>query len=97
MREVDDKIIYALNSSIPTESFKGTVDGTSKCKELYNQLQISYKARDSAIRNCIMMSADEIKKLKDVRENSTDDIVVNKKFKSEQRKVSLYNFVYLTD
>lgn len=87
MREVDDNIIYALNHSIPTESFKGSVDGTNKCKDLYNELEISYKSRDSAIRNCILMSATELKKLKGERDISRDDITLSKKFKSEQRKV----------
>lgn len=89
MREVDDKIIYALNSSVPTESFKGLVDGTSKCKDLHNQLQISYRQRDTAIRDCILLSANEVKRLKEERESNTNDIALNKLFKSEQRKVSL--------
>ena len=38
MRLIDDKIVYALNTSIPTASFKGKIDPTSKCKELYHQV-----------------------------------------------------------
>ena len=38
MRLIDDKIVYALNTSIPTASFKEKIDPTSKCKELYLQV-----------------------------------------------------------
>ena len=38
MRLIDDKIVYALNTSIPTASFKEKIDPTSKCKELYHQV-----------------------------------------------------------
>ena len=38
MRELDDKIIYALNNSIPTVSFKGQIDVNVKCKDLYHQV-----------------------------------------------------------
>jgi hypothetical protein len=35
---LDDKIIYMLNTSIPTDSFKGQVDPSSSCKELFEQV-----------------------------------------------------------
>lgn len=38
MRILDDKIIYMLNTSIPTDSFKGQVDPSSTCKELFDQV-----------------------------------------------------------
>jgi hypothetical protein len=38
MRILDDKIIYMLNTSIPPDSFKGQVDPSSSCKELYDQV-----------------------------------------------------------
>ena len=42
MRFLDDKIIYALNSSLPTDSFKGKVDGSAACKDLYDQASMFY-------------------------------------------------------
>ena len=38
MRVIDDKIVYALNNSIPTTSFKGQVDASEKCKELHQEV-----------------------------------------------------------
>lgn len=40
MRTLDDKIIYVLNTSIPTDSFKGQIDASSSCKELFDQVEI---------------------------------------------------------
>ncbi|KAF4533395.1 hypothetical protein B566_EDAN003688 [Ephemera danica] len=40
MRVLDDKIIYSLNTSIPTESFKNQVDSVNTCKQLYSQLRL---------------------------------------------------------
>ena len=34
MRSIDDKIVYAINQSIPTASFKGQSDAKQNCKEL---------------------------------------------------------------
>ena len=34
MRLIDDKIVYAINQSIPTASFKGQSDAKQNCKEL---------------------------------------------------------------
>jgi hypothetical protein len=39
MRTLDDKIIYVLNTSIPTESFKGQTDASSSCKGLFDQVE----------------------------------------------------------
>ena len=35
MRLIDDKIVYAINQSIPTTSFKGQSDAKQNCKELH--------------------------------------------------------------
>lgn len=88
MREVDDNIIYALNTSIPTSSFKGQVSAESTCHSLYDQLQIAHSQRADAIRNCILSTADCVKELKTKRDTNRDDTSVDKSFKSEQRKVT---------
>ena len=38
MRLIDDKIIYALNTSIPTTSFKNQIDPSEKCHDLRQQV-----------------------------------------------------------
>ncbi|XP_061391708.1 protein MIX23 [Musca vetustissima] len=87
MRDIDDKIIYTLNSSLPTESFKGQVNSEQTCRDLYDKLKVGHKQREEAIRGCIMVSADTLKTLREQREANPDDVDVNKKFKSEQRKL----------
>lgn len=32
LRDIDDKLVYALNVSIPTQSFKGQVHAEENCK-----------------------------------------------------------------
>lgn len=88
MRDIDDKIIYALNTSLPTESFKGQVDREKTCHDLYGKLQSGHKEREEAIRKCIMVSAESLKSLREQRESQPDDTDIHKKFKSEQRKVN---------
>lgn len=87
MRDIDDKIIYALNTSLPTESFKGQVDSEKTCRDLYGHLQTGHKKREEAIRNCILVSAETLKSLREKRDTNPNDIEADKKFKSEQRKV----------
>lgn len=89
MRNVDDKIIYALNTSIPTESFKGQLSATDKCKDLYSSLNSTYESRNNIIKNCIAITANRVKDLKTKKDNDPDDINVYKDFKSEQRKVNM--------
>nr|XP_014095997.1 coiled-coil domain-containing protein 58 isoform X2 [Bactrocera oleae] len=88
MRAVDDNIIYMLNTSLPTESFKGQVNCEKVCTNLLNQLQQVHKAREKKINDCILSSAETLKKLRELRENNRDDVEIDKRFKSEQRKVS---------
>jgi len=38
LRVLDDKIIYTLNSSLPTDSFKTAFDGEQSCKQLHTQV-----------------------------------------------------------
>lgn len=38
MRAIDDRIIYKLNTSVPTISFADEVSARDQCKELYEQV-----------------------------------------------------------
>ena len=38
MRQIDDKIVYAINNAVPTRSFKGQIDPSEKCQELYREV-----------------------------------------------------------
>ncbi|XP_017021210.1 protein MIX23 [Drosophila kikkawai] len=86
MRDVDDKIIYALNA-LPTDSFKGQVNSESTCRDLYAKLQQSHQSRQDSIRSCITLSATNLKQLRESREAHPDDVDTDSKFKAEQRKL----------
>lgn len=87
MRELDDKIIYALNTSIPTESFKGQLNASQKCTELYGKMNTTYEDRNKLIKNCIDVTANRVKDLHEKKADNPDDIATYKSFKTEQRKV----------
>lgn len=38
MRAIDDKIIYKLNTTIPTVSFAEQIVARDRCKELYEEV-----------------------------------------------------------
>ena len=38
MRAIDDKIIYKLNTTIPTKSFAGQISAADQCKLLYDEV-----------------------------------------------------------
>lgn len=87
MRVLDDKIVYTLNTSIPTESFQKKIDAASVCQDLHNQITKGHSEREATIKNCIVATADTLKKLKVAKEENPNDFDVLKNYKSEQRKV----------
>lgn len=93
MRVLDDKIVYALNTSLPTESFKSKVDASSACQSLFDQIQKGHSERENVIKNCIVATAESVKKLKAAKESAPNDFDVIKNLKSEQRKVSCITFL----
>lgn len=42
LRLIDDKIIYNLNKSIPTDSFVSKVNADKKCQELYAEVKLVF-------------------------------------------------------
>lgn len=87
MRTIDDKIIYALNTSIPTDSFRSQVDASSTCKNLYENLKSGHEERANAIKKCITVSANKVQNFKQQRENNNNDLSLLKKLRAEQTKV----------
>lgn len=57
MRKMDDRIVYALNTSIPTDSFAGKVNASQQCEKLYNEVGIAleflHKLRKYVCLSCI--------------------------------------------
>lgn len=89
MRILDDKIVYALNTSLPTESFAKKVDAHSACQDLYSQIQKGHSDRENVIKNCIVSTAEMVKKLKSDKEEKPNDFEVMKNLKAEQKKLRL--------
>lgn len=90
MRQLDDKIIYLLNTTIPTESFKSQIDPSNKCKDLFQQIQSGHVQREIAIKKCINTVRDKVKEMKEKRDqNSNDDVNFVKNLRKEQNKLRL--------
>lgn len=89
MREMDDKIIYILNSSLPTPSFKTHSDPSSACQDLHNQLDTNYNHRSSAITKCIHRSAECVRELKTKYEADAENMDLFKNLKKEQNKLRM--------
>lgn len=97
MRRLDDIIVSTINAAIPTDSFHP--DGTSACKDLHKQLEEGNSKRENAIKNCINISAEKVKRLRQQRDVDSSNIQVAKNLRAEQTTVSLsfciehnYNF-----
>ena len=41
MRNMDDRIVHSLNTTVPTVSFSGKVDATQTCKKLYESVSVT--------------------------------------------------------
>ncbi|XP_076444469.1 protein MIX23-like [Babylonia areolata] len=89
MRLIDDRIINALNTTVPTQSFAHQVDATKECKHLYEQLEQSYSAREKAIKTCIAKVSDDVGGLRKAKADNPDSGEVLKKLRKEQTKLRL--------
>ncbi|KAG5328211.1 CCD58 protein, partial [Acromyrmex heyeri] len=90
MRQIDDKIIYMLNTTIPTESFKGQVNSTTQCKDLFQQIESEHKQRTQAITRCVDITKQRVMQLKNLREkNGDENPTLIKNLRNEQTKLRL--------
>ncbi|GFR61388.1 coiled-coil domain-containing protein 58-like, partial [Elysia marginata] len=89
LRLIDDRIIHALNSTLPTQSFRGNVDAPSVCKRFYDELQLSYDQRAHSIRHCLEKVSNEVEDLRRKKNEAPDDIDVMKNLRKEQTKLRL--------
>lgn len=89
MRTIDDRIISALNASLPTQSFRGNVDTAKVCKRFYDQLQLSYEQRAKSITRCLEIVNNDVETLRQKKSDSPDDIDIIKTLRKEQTKFRL--------
>ncbi|XP_076373927.1 coiled-coil domain-containing 58 [Tachypleus tridentatus] len=88
MRKIDDNIIHALNTTIPTDSFaaKGV---SNHCKDLYEQLIDSHEKREHALKKCIANVSEDVRILKEKRLTDADNVGLLKQLRKEQTKLRL--------
>ncbi|XP_062841862.1 protein MIX23 [Trichomycterus rosablanca] len=89
MRTIDDRIVHALNTTVPTASFSGKVDATQTCKKLYESLMEAHRSRDKAIKTCILETSEVVGRLRKERVKDNDDLSVIKQLRKEQTKLKL--------
>ncbi|XP_059163836.1 protein MIX23-like isoform X1 [Physella acuta] len=89
LRLIDDRIIHALNTSLPTQSFRDKVNVSTECKRLYEEMQVSYDQRDQSIRHCIELVTDDVKKLRQKKLDAPDDVEILRSLRKEQTKLKL--------
>ncbi|XP_055500245.1 protein MIX23 isoform X2 [Leucoraja erinacea] len=84
MRQIDDRIIHELNTSLPTASFAGKIDASARCKELYLSLKKAHTSRDKAIKTCINQSYSAVNRLREERNKDKDNLTLIKQLRKEQ-------------
>ncbi|XP_028825742.1 protein MIX23 isoform X2 [Denticeps clupeoides] len=89
MRTIDDRIVHALNTTVPTASFSGKVDATQTCKELYESLAEAHVSRDKAIKTCIAETSAVVGRLREERDKDSDNLLLIKQLRNEQTKLKL--------
>merc|ERR1719427_172038 len=81
---MDDKIIYELNKSVPTQSFKQEIDAEARCGSLYKDLLNIYDVRDESIKGCIAARTENIENIKGKLLEDADNQELRKTLRSEQ-------------
>lgn len=88
LRDIDDKLIYALNIALPTSSIKSRTesDPTKTCADLHKKIIESHLSRGKFLSTCVQRTAEDIKKMKQsVSETSNAD--EERKLMTLQRKL----------
>ncbi|KAM7369888.1 hypothetical protein PAMP_011177 [Pampus punctatissimus] len=89
MRTIDDRIVHALNTTVPTVSFSGKVDATQTCKQLYESMMEAHLSRDKAIKSCIAQTSEVVRELREERAKDSENLVLIKQLRKEQTKLKL--------
>ncbi|KAL7373726.1 hypothetical protein ABVT39_013398 [Epinephelus coioides] len=89
MRTIDDRIVHALNTTVPTVSFSGKVDATQTCKQLYESMMEAHLTRDKAIKSCIAQTSEVVGQLREERAKDSENLALIKQLRKEQTKLKL--------
>ncbi len=85
---MDDKIIYELNTIIPTASFAQDMDVSSRCQNMHQRLEGAYHTRETAIKHCISEVQKTVAELKSNCEANPSDLKLLNQLKKRQLNVS---------
>ncbi|XP_053715677.1 protein MIX23 [Synchiropus splendidus] len=89
MRTIDDRIVHALNTTVPTVSFSGKVDATQTCKQLYESMVEAHHSRERAIKTCIAQTSEVVGELRERRTKDEENLALIKQLRKEQTKLKL--------
>ncbi|KAK2859499.1 hypothetical protein Q5P01_004119 [Channa striata] len=89
MRTIDDRIVHALNTTVPTVSFSGKVDAAQTCKQLYESMMEAHLSRDKAIKACIAQTSEVVGQLREERAKDSENLAMIKQLRKEQTKLKL--------
>ncbi|XP_062511175.1 protein MIX23-like [Corticium candelabrum] len=89
LRAVDDKIIYELNTSVPTTSFSAEVSAAERCRNLYERLTASYARREDVIKRCISETSEKIVDVKKEIGESPNNSTLHKDLRQYQTNLRL--------
>ncbi|VDN03616.1 unnamed protein product [Thelazia callipaeda] len=65
LRQIDDKILFELNTALPSKSFSANIDKGEKCRSVYEQLITMRARRMDLIQRCIDENQDNINYLRE--------------------------------
>uniref|UniRef100_A0A3B4ZFJ5 Protein MIX23 n=1 Tax=Stegastes partitus TaxID=144197 RepID=A0A3B4ZFJ5_9TELE len=83
MRTIDDRIVHALNTTVPTVSFSGKVDATQTCKQLYESMMEAHLSRDKAIKACIAQTSEVVGHLREERAKDSENLALIKQLRKD--------------
>ncbi|KAK1885387.1 Coiled-coil domain containing protein 58 [Dissostichus eleginoides] len=89
MRNIDDRIVHSLNTTVPTVSFSGKVDASETCKQLYETMMEAHLTRDKAIKSCIAQTSEVMGHLREERAKDSDNMTLLRQLRKEQTKLKL--------
>ncbi|VDN51433.1 unnamed protein product [Dracunculus medinensis] len=64
MRQLDDKVLFELNSALPSHSFSSNVDFGKRCRILHEELLVMRKLRMDLIQRCVNENQSKVAKLR---------------------------------
>ncbi|XP_056410429.1 protein MIX23 isoform X2 [Hyla sarda] len=89
MRTIDDRIVYELNTTVPTASFAGKIDASQTCQQLYESLRDAHRSREKAIKSCISQTSINVNRYQEERRRELENLTLMRQLRKEQTKLKL--------